>query len=121
MNENKFMIQPATFQTLAQLILDEAKHLGASEAELNLAASKGFTVSAQEGDVETVEYHQDKGVEIHVLFGKRSGTASLSDIRPEAVKDAVKAACHIATFTDEDEAAGLADPSEISRDYPQLE
>jgi PmbA protein len=71
--------------------------------------------------VETVEYNQDKVIEITVFFGKRSGTASISDIRPEAFKAAVEAACHIAKFTDEDPAAGLADKSELAFHYPQLE
>ena len=57
--------------------------------------------------METVEYHQDKVIEITVYFGKRTGSASISDMRPEAMRAAVEAACHIAKFTDEDPAAGL--------------
>src|SRR5205085_5520271 len=72
------------------------------------------------GDVETVEYNQDKSIEINVFFGNRSGTASISDIRPEAIKAAVQAACHIAKFTDVDVAAGLAEKEEFGFQYKKL-
>ncbi len=105
---------------ISQLILQEAKRAGADQAEVSVATNKGFTVSVREGDVETVEYHQDKGIEIDVYVGKRVGSASISDIRPEAIRSAVEAACHIAKFTDEDPAAGLADKTELAFDFPPL-
>lgn len=107
--------------SISESILAEAKRLGALEAEVNIDLNKGFTVSGHGGDVETVEYHQDKSIEITVYFGKRMGTASLSDIRPEAIKDAVEAACHIAKFTDEDPASGLADFEDLAFNYPAIE
>jgi PmbA protein len=108
-------------QTISQDILLEAKRLGADQAEVGMAANKGFTVSAREGDVETVEYNQDKLIEITVYFGKRSGSASISDIRKEAIHAAVDAACHIAKFTDEDPVSGIADPDELAFHYPKLD
>jgi len=108
------------FEKISSDILREAERLGASQAECVIALSKGFSVSAHDGDVETVEYNQDKSIEINVLFGKRSGTASISDIRPEAIKSAVEAACHIAKFTGEDTAAGLAEKEELAFQYPHL-
>src|SRR3989338_4626154 len=87
---------------LISSILQEAQHQGASSAEVDIEVNKGFSVSARKGDVESVEYNQDKGIDITVYFGKRTGSASLSDFRMEAVRSAVKAACNIARFTDED-------------------
>lgn len=108
-------------QAAAQLVLDEAKKCGAEEAEVSIAANKGFEVTVREGDVETVEYNQDKSIEIAVYFGKRSGSASISDLRPEAIRSAVEAACHIAKFTDEDPASGLPDRDELAFEYPKVE
>lgn len=107
-------------QLIAQDMLQEAARLGASQAEVNIAASKGFSVTAREGDVETIEYNQDKAAEVTVYFGKRSGSASLSDLRPDAIRAAVEAACHIAKFTDEDPVSGLAEKDELAFDYPNL-
>lgn len=121
MNEVESVLNANQLQELSQDILKEASRLGAHQAEVYIAANKGFSVRAREGDVETVEYNQDKSIEITVYFGKRSGTASISDIRKEAVHAAVEAACHIAKFTDEDPAAGLADKDELAFNYPKLD
>lgn len=108
------------FATVANDILQAAQQRGASQAEVGILANKGFSVSVHGGDVETIEYNQDKAIEVVVYFGKRKGSASLSDLRPEAIYAAVDAACHIAKFTDEDPAAGIADKEELAFNYPQL-
>ncbi len=108
------------FQAISQDILKEAARLGADQAEVGIAASKGFSISVHDEDVEKVEYNQDKVVEIRVFFGNRTGSSSISDLRPDAVRAAVEAACYIAKFTDKDTAAGIADKSELAFNYPQL-
>lgn len=107
-------------QNIASTILSEAAKRGADQAEVSISANQGFTVTAREGEVETIEYQQDKGIDVVVYFGKRLGAASLSDIRHEAICAAVDAACHIAKFTGEDPASGLADKSELAFNYPDL-
>lgn len=108
-------------QLIAKDILQQAQKNGATQAAVTISANKGFSVDAHDGDVETVEYHQDKSIEINVLFGQRSGSSSISDLRPESIRSAVEAACHIAKFTDEDPMAGLADKEELAFNYPQLQ
>ena len=98
-----------TLKTLVSDILQEASKQGATSAEVDVGINNGFSVNARKGDVESVEYHRDKSIGITVFFGKRTGSASLSDLQPEAIRSAVKAACNIARFTDEDKFAGLAD------------
>lgn len=108
-------------QLTAKNILQEAKRQGAHQAEVSIVANKGFSVSAHEGAVETIEYNQDKLVEITVYFGKRRGSSSMTDLRQEAVRAAIEAACHIAKFTDEDPAAGLADKEDQAFNYPEID
>jgi PmbA protein len=112
---------PAQLKNLVSDILDEATKLGATDAEVDLGMNKGFSVTARMKDVESVEYNQDKSIDVTVYIGKRTGSASLSDLRPEAIRSAVQAACNIARFTDEDPCAGLADKEELALHYPQLE
>lgn len=107
-------------KTLVAEILAETTRQGASSAEVEVGANKGFSVTVRKGDVESVEYHQDKVIEITVYFGKRSGSSSLSDFRPEAIRLAVQAACNIARFTDEDPCSGLADKNLLAFNYPEL-
>lgn len=107
-------------EVLAKEILQEAKKQGAEQAEVGIGTNHGFSVTAHAGDVETVEYNQDKVIDVTVYIDKRRGSASLSDTRKEAVNAAVAAACHIAKFTDVDPAAGLAEKDELAFNYPSL-
>jgi PmbA protein len=112
------MFNPVKLQQMVADILQEIKKQGASSAEVDVAANKGFSAMVRMGDVETVEYNQDKIIEITVYFGKRCGSASLSDTRPEAIRAAIQAACNIARFTDEDPYSGLADKELLAFNYP---
>lgn len=119
--QQKSVLNTDELQTIAAVILKEAAKRGADQAEVAIASNKGFSVTAREGDVETIEYHQDKNIDVVVYFGKRLGAASLSDIRHEAICAAVDAACHIAKFTGEDPASGLPEKSELAFNYPQMQ
>lgn len=66
---NKVKFNSNELQSVSQSILQEAKRLGADQAEVSVAANKGFTVKVSGGDVETIEYHQDKIIEINVFYG----------------------------------------------------
>lgn len=107
-------------KTMVSDILAEAKHQGATSAEVEVGANKGFNVTVRKNDIETVEYTQDKAISINVYMGKRSGSASISDTRPESIKAAVKAACNIARFTDEDSYSGLAEKARMAFHYPEI-
>jgi PmbA protein len=115
------VFNPVKVQELVTDVLQEAKRQGATSAEVDVAVNKGFNVMVRMGDVETIEYNQDKIIEITVYLGKRSGSASISDIRPEAICSAVQAACNIAKFTDEDEFSGLAEKELLAFNYPKLD
>ena len=100
---------------VAQRSLEVARRLGASDAEVEVSAAIGQSVTVRRGEVETVEYNRDKGLGITVYFGQRRGNASTSDLSPEAVERTVQAACAIARHTAEDSAAGLPEESRLYR------
>ena len=98
--------------------LEAAKARGASDAEVEVSAAVGQSVTVRRGEVETVEYNRDKGLAVTVYFGKRRGNASTSDLAPEAIERTVEAACAIARHTAEDDAAGLPDADRLYRGEP---
>jgi PmbA protein len=108
-------------QGLVSLALNEAKQLGASEAEVAVSVDTGLSVTARLGEVETLEYQRDRGMGVTVYRGKRKGSASTGDLTPEAIRDTVAKAFSIAGFTAEDECAGLPDPDTLARDVPDLD
>jgi PmbA protein len=103
---------------VARRSLEVARARGASDAEVEVSAAVGQSVTVRRGEVETVEYNRDKGLGITVYFGQRRGNASTSDLSPEAVERTVEAAVAIARHTAEDEAAGLPDGSRLYRGAP---
>lgn len=113
--------QPEELETLVRLVLDEAKACGATAAEAGVSLEAGLSVTVRLGEVETLEYHRDRGVGVTVYVGRRKGSASTSDFGPRALRETVRAACDIARYTSEDVCAGLADAALMATDIPDLD
>jgi PmbA protein len=105
----------------AKDVLDYAAQQGATAAEAEVSEGLGQTVTVRRHEVETIEYHRDKGVGITVYIGKRRGHSSTSDFSRQAMRDTVDAALSIARFTATDECAGLADADMLARAAPDLD
>jgi len=112
-------------EALVHLALDEAKRQGVDQAEVATSHDLGLSVTARLGDVENLEYTNDRGIGITVYRDSRKGGASTSDIRPEAIREAVSKACSFATCTAQDPHSGLADADlmcanvrDLDLDYP---
>ncbi len=108
-------------ESIIERALEEARSRGAGQAEAAVSQNTGLSVGVRLGEVETLEHQRDRSMGITVYFGRRKGSASTSDFSPEAVTATVAKACSIARFTAEDEYAGLADASLMSRSQPDLD
>jgi len=108
-------------EDIVLLILDEAKKQGADQAEAAASHDIGLCATARLGDVESLEYTNDRGVGITVYKDKKKGNASTSDFSPAALREAVGKACTFANFTAADEHAGLADAELMAQDIPDLD
>src|SRR5690606_3108548 len=102
-------------ETLAARLLDACRAQGASQAEVSCSEERGLSVGVRMGEVETVESTRDRGIGVTVYFGKRKGSASTADLRADSLEATVEQACAIARHTEEDPAAGLADPALMAR------
>jgi PmbA protein len=111
----------ADLQGCVELALKEARQLGASEAEVGVSVDTGLSVTARMRDVETLEYHRDRGMGITVYRGKCKGSASTGDLSARAIAETVAKAYSIAGFTAEDPCAGLPDADTLARDIPDLD
>lgn len=108
-------------QDAVSLALDHAKSLGASAAEAGVSAHQGLAVTVRLGEVETLEHNRDRTLSISLYNGQRKGSASCGDIRSNTIRDAVAHAWAIATHTEADPSAGLADSSEMATVFPELD
>ena len=111
----------ADLLALVELALEEARVLGASQAEASVSVDVGLSVGVRLGEVETVEYQRDRGMGVTVYFGTRKGSASTADLGAAALRETVAKACSIARYTAEDPCAGLADAECLATDVPDLD
>ena len=110
----------ARFRELVQDALSYAKSVGASDAAAEVSESCGLSVSVRNKDIETVEQTRDRSLDVTVFAGQRRGSASTSDFSPQALRETVDAAWHIARYTAADPAAGLPSEDQLALDYPDL-
>ena len=108
-------------QGVVAAALEEARRLGATQAEVDANLQQGLTVNVRLGEVDTVEYQRDRGLGVTVFVGQRKGSASTADLTPAAVGATVAKACTIARYTAEDPYAGLADPGALATRIPDLD
>lgn len=105
----------------ASYILDQAKALGATSAEVGASLSCGLGTTVRLGAVENVEFTRDQSVGVTVYCGQQRGHASSTDLRESSLKSVVRAAYEIAKQTQPDPFSGLADPELMAYGYPDLD
>ncbi len=113
-------INAALIKERIEFALDIAKKNNV-EAEVSASESIGLSASARMGDVETVEFNNDRSFSITVYKGTQKGAASTNDLHDEAIEKAIKAASSIAGFTGEDKYAGLPDKDLLAWEAKDLD
>ena len=106
---------------IVSTVLGIAADNGADQAEAAASHDIGLSATARLGEVESLEYTNDRGVWITVYKDQKKGSASTSDFSPAALKEAVQKACTFAEYTGTDECAGLADRELLAGDPPDLD
>ncbi|HGJ5866686.1 metalloprotease PmbA [Arsenophonus nasoniae] len=89
-------------------------------AEVAINKSTGISVSTRFGETENIEFNSDGALGITVYHKQRTGSASSTNLHPEAIKRTVQAAINIAQYTSEDPFAGLADAELLTYQSPDL-
>lgn len=98
-----------------------ARASGATAAEAGVGVSTGLSVTVRLGEVETLEYQRDRSLGVTVYAGRRKGSASTANLSPAAVEETVAKAISIASFTADDEFAGLPDADRMAGRLPDLD
>ena len=111
----------AELENLVGVALDEARSLGVDQAEVSASQDTGLSATARLGEVESLEYNNDRGIWVTVYKDSRKGSASTSDMAPEAIREAVAKAASFASVTAPDEYAGLADAELMATEIPDLD
>lgn len=99
----------ASLKKTAARTVELAQSLGATQSEAGVSADEGLNVTVRMGDIESVERHANRGIGITVFCAGSKGSASTTEFSDAAIEAAVRKAISIASYTEADEHAGLAD------------
>ena len=100
-------------ESLAADVVALAVKAGASDAEAVAREGDEFSVNVRMGEVETLKESGSRGLGLRVFLGKRSGSASTSDLTAEGIRQLVEGALALAKVTEEDPFAGLPEAGEF--------
>jgi PmbA protein len=100
-------------ESLAADVVAQAMKAGASDAEAVAREGDEFSVNVRMGEVETLKESGSRGLGLRVFLGKRSASASTSDLTPGGIRQLVDGAMALAKVTEEDAFNGLPETDEF--------
>ncbi len=112
--------QTAALLQLAEDILKKLQAGGATEAKVVAREGRDLSVRVRLGEVELVEEAGTRALAVRVSKGKKTATASTSDLTGEGIERIVADALEICELAQEDPYAGLPDAAELAKKYDDL-
>ncbi len=100
-------------EAIAAEVVALAMKAGASDAEAVAREGDEFSVNVRMGEVETLKESGSRALGLRVFLGKRSGSASTSDLTADGIRQLVEGALALAKVTEEDPFAGLPEAGEF--------
>jgi PmbA protein len=100
-------------ESLAADVVAQAMQAGATDAEAVAREGDEFSVNVRLGEVETLKESGSRGLGLRVFLGKRSASASTSDLTPDGIRQLVDGAMALSKVTEEDPFNGLPETGEF--------
>src|SRR6185503_6690040 len=100
-------------ESLAADVVARAVKVGASDAEAVVREGDEFSVNVRMGEVETLQESGSRGLGLRVFHGKRSATASTSDLTADGIRQLIEGAMALVKVTEEDPFTGLPEAAEF--------
>lgn len=112
--------QVETLLTLAEDVLSRLTKAGATEAKVVARSGKDLSVRVRLGETELVEEAQTRSLSVRASKGKRSATASTSDLTKDGIERVVHDAIELCELSQEDPFAGLPDSADLATEWADL-
>lgn len=109
------------YTQLAADLLNQARHSGATEADIIIADGDTFSVQVRLGDVDRLTKAREKRLGLRVFVGKRSASTSTSDFSKESLDQLVTQTCTLAKAVVEDPVSGLPAAEQMAKEKPDLD
>jgi PmbA protein len=115
------LFDQSTLTTLAQRLVEAARRAGADAADAVAVRGISQGVEVRDGRVEESERSEGDDVGLRVIVGKRQAVVSTNDVSGDGVTRLAERAVAMARVAPDDDYVGLADPSLLTREFPDLD
>jgi PmbA protein len=115
------LFDQSALTTLAQRLVEAARRAGADAADAVAVRGISQGVEVRDGRVEESERSEGDDVGLRVLVGKRQAVVSTNDVGGDGVARLAERAVAMARVAPDDDYVGLADPSLLAREFPDLD
>jgi PmbA protein len=105
---------------LLESLIEATLKAGADAVDARISESASLSVEVRNGDLETVEREESRGIALRALVGRRQATVSATDLSPDALKALSERVVAMARLAPEDKFCGIAEASEIAHHHPDL-
>lgn len=106
---------------LLHSLIQSTLKAGADAVDARISENAGLSVEVRNGELESVEREESRGLSLRALVGKRQAHVSATDLSPSALKALSERVVAMARMAPEDKWCGLPDKSEITSDRPDLQ
>src|SRR5918912_4394138 len=121
MTDAKLDKETANDIDLLQDVVGRALKAGADAADAVMFEGTSLSHARRLGKTEKLERSEGQDLGLRVFIGRQQAVVSSSDRSPQALDELVERAVAMARTVPEDPYCGIADPSEIARDWPRLD
>ncbi|MDA0305082.1 MAG: metallopeptidase TldD-related protein [Proteobacteria bacterium] len=106
---------------LLDSLIGMASKAGADAADAVFVEGVSLSLGVRLGKQEHLERSEGADIGLRVFVGQRQSIVSSSDTSDDALQELVERAIAMARSVPEDEFTGLADPSQLATEFPDLE
>jgi PmbA protein len=115
------LLDQTALSTLAQRLVEAARRAGADAADAVAVRGVSQGVEVRDGRVEESERSEGDDVGLRVLVGRRQAVVSTNDVSGDGVAKLAERAVAMARVAPDDQYVGLADPSLLAHEFPDLD
>jgi PmbA protein len=121
MSDQKIDTEAGNAIDLLQDLIARARGAGADAADAVLFEGVSLSHARRLGKTEKLERSEGHDLGLRVLIGRQQAIVSSTDRSPETLAELVERAVAMARTVPEDPFCGIADPTEIARQWPVLD
>jgi PmbA protein len=115
------LLDQSALTDLASRLVAAARRAGADAADAVAVRSISLSVDVRDGAVEESQRSEGDDVGLRVLVGHKQASISTNDLKADGLDALAERAIAMARAAPEDKFAGLADPAQLARSFPNLD